>query len=136
MRNLKGFQGVIVFVFVGFVLGGSVSASPSNDNALQAGDFEQLRNLDHTAYSVNPGAGNAQFGDTTGVSTTVKVPDGNTVLIGGQTMGTTASDDDGVPVLGKIPLLGRFFQSDREKRDDQTLLVHVTPTVIDPSEGD
>src|SRR6185437_9211518 len=46
---------------------------------------------------------------TTQVRTTVSVPDGGTLLIGGQTLAGELEREIGTPVLSKIPFLKRLF---------------------------
>ena len=40
---------------------------------------------------------------------------------------------DKVPVLGDIPLLGRFFRSESMSTSKRNLIIFVTPTIIDPA---
>jgi MSHA type pilus biogenesis protein MshL len=56
------------------------------------------------------------------LSTTVKVLDGQTIVIGGLIQKTENLQDNQVPFLGNIPLLGNFFKS-RDKQDVRTELV-------------
>ena len=45
------------------------------------------------------------------VTTTVTVPDGGTVLLGGVKRAAMGRNERGVPILGKIPFLGRGFRN-------------------------
>ena len=72
-------------------------------------------------------AGNA---DHAGVDTTVSVPDGGTLLLGGQTLAGEIEREEGVPILSKIPFLKRLFTNRRMAKDDQVLLILVKPTII------
>jgi MSHA type pilus biogenesis protein MshL len=56
------------------------------------------------------------------LSTTVKVLDGQTVIIGGLIQKTESLQDNQVPFLGNLPLLGHLFKS-RDKLDIRTELV-------------
>ena len=38
--------------------------------------------------------------------------------------------EEGVPILGKIPILGRLFSNRSSLRDDKILLILVKPTII------
>jgi general secretion pathway protein D len=49
------------------------------------------------------------------------------------TQDTVEITKDKVPVLGSIPLLGRMFRSETRKPVRKTLIVFITPTVIDPT---
>ncbi|MCS7032547.1 MAG: hypothetical protein NZ561_00975, partial [Phycisphaerae bacterium] len=66
----------------------------------------------------------------TEVRTTVSVPDGGTLLLGGQTIGGEIEREAGVPVLSKIPFLKRLFTNRSMVKDDEVLLILVKPTII------
>ncbi len=66
----------------------------------------------------------------TEVSTMVSIPDGGTLLIGGQKLVGEAEIEVGVPVLSKIPGLNRLFTNRSYVKDERTLLVLVRPNII------
>jgi general secretion pathway protein D len=66
----------------------------------------------------------------TEVRTTVSVPDGGTLLLGGQTLAGEIEREAGVPVLSKIPFLKRLFTNRSMAKDEQVLLILVKPTII------
>jgi general secretion pathway protein D len=66
----------------------------------------------------------------TEVRTTVSVPDGGTLLLGGQTIAGENERESGVPVLSKIPFLKRLFTNRAIAKDEQVLLILVKPTII------
>ncbi len=68
------------------------------------------------------------------VQTTVSVPDGGTLLIGGQKLASETEVEAGVPVLSKIPLLKRAYSSRTMIKDEQTLLILIKPKIIIQSE--
>jgi type II secretory pathway component GspD/PulD (secretin) len=68
--------------------------------------------------------------DITSVQTTVSVPDGGTLLIGGQTLNGEVEREAGVPVLSKVPFLKRLFTNRSMSKDDQVLLILIRPTII------
>ncbi|HVT82377.1 MAG TPA: hypothetical protein VHM90_17165, partial [Phycisphaerae bacterium] len=67
---------------------------------------------------------------STEVSTMVSIPDGGTLLIGGQKLVGEAEVEVGVPILSKIPGLNRLFTNRSYVRDERTLLVLVRPNII------
>ncbi|MCX8090853.1 MAG: type II and III secretion system protein [Verrucomicrobiae bacterium] len=67
------------------------------------------------------------------VVTTVNVWDGQTVVLGGLLSDKVQSIKDKVPVLGDLPLLGRFFRSESKTTNKKNLVIFVTPTMIDPA---
>ncbi|HIJ66766.1 MAG TPA: hypothetical protein HPP51_00580, partial [Planctomycetes bacterium] len=66
----------------------------------------------------------------TSMMTRVTVPDQGTVLLGGLTLTAEKELQSGVPVLSKIPVLGRLFSNRSEVKDKQILLILVKPTII------
>jgi general secretion pathway protein D len=66
----------------------------------------------------------------TEVRTTVSVPDGGTLLLGGQTLAGEIEKEAGVPVLSKIPFLKRLFTNRSMAKDESMLLILVKPTII------
>ena len=68
--------------------------------------------------------------DLTVVRTSVSVPDGATLLLGGQTLAAETVREQGVPVLSKIPFLKRLFTNRATAQDEQILLILVKPTIL------
>jgi type II secretory pathway component GspD/PulD (secretin) len=64
------------------------------------------------------------------VQTTVAVPDGGTVLMGGLKRLSEGRNEFGPPVLSKIPYLSRLFRNIGYGRSAESLLIMVTPRII------
>ncbi|HEX4130456.1 MAG TPA: hypothetical protein VHZ24_10450 [Pirellulales bacterium] len=64
------------------------------------------------------------------VTTTVSVPDGGTVLLGGIKRLYEERRENGVPILNKIPYLNRLFDNVSTGRYTQSLMMMVTPRII------
>ncbi|MEA3225897.1 MAG: hypothetical protein U9Q07_08090, partial [Planctomycetota bacterium] len=64
------------------------------------------------------------------VRTRVSVPDGGTLLIGGQKLGAEINKEAGVPGMSKVPILGRLFTNRSKVKDQDILLILVKPTII------
>ncbi|MBC7785825.1 MAG: hypothetical protein H7144_18510 [Burkholderiales bacterium] len=64
------------------------------------------------------------------VRTSVSVPDGGTLLLGGATVTGEIEREAGVPVLSKIPFLKRVFTNRSTATDESILLILVKPTII------
>lgn len=64
------------------------------------------------------------------VQTTVSVPDGGTLLIGGQKLASETEVEAGVPILSKIPILKRAYSSRSVIKDEQTLLILIKPKIF------
>ena len=67
---------------------------------------------------------------TNTIMTTVTVPDGGTVLLGGVKSLTEQRIEYGVPVLSKTPLIDRLFRNVGIGRNSQSLMLMVTPRII------
>ena len=64
------------------------------------------------------------------VQASVTVPDGGTVLLGGIKRLSEATNERGVPVLSKVPYINRLFKNTAAIRDEQSLMLMVTPRII------
>ena len=67
------------------------------------------------------------------VVSAVNVWDGQTVVLGGLLSETVTTIKDQVPMLGDLPLVGRFFRSESKTTSKKNLLIFVTPVLIDPA---
>lgn len=67
---------------------------------------------------------------STSISTTVSVPDGGTILLGGIKRMREGRNERGVPILSKIPYINRLFRNVAIGRDAQSLMMMVTPRII------
>jgi type II secretory pathway component GspD/PulD (secretin) len=68
--------------------------------------------------------------DVTVVRATVSVPDGGTLLIGGLNYAFDSETESGVPILSKIPLLGKLFSRRGFTTERQNVVILVKPTII------
>jgi general secretion pathway protein D len=66
------------------------------------------------------------------MSSSVRLWDGQTVVLGGLPSETVSLLKDKVPMLGDLPLVGRLFRSESKATIKKNLLIFVTPTLIDP----
>jgi Flp pilus assembly secretin CpaC len=64
------------------------------------------------------------------VNTTVNVPDGGTVVLGGLKTLSEGRQEFGTPVLSKLPYVSRLFKNVGYGREAKSLLIMVTPRVI------
>ena len=67
------------------------------------------------------------------VVSAVNIWDGQTLVLGGLLAETVTTIKDQVPMLGDLPLVGRFFRSESKNTAKKNLLIFVTPTLIDPA---
>ena len=95
-----------------------------------------LRMKTHRVEAVNAAGTVAEYTVTvpeteiSQVMTRVSVPDGGTLLLGGQKITAEVEKEAGVPVLSKIPVLGRLFGNRSKIKDEKILLILVKPTII------
>ncbi len=62
--------------------------------------------------------------------TTVSVQDGHTIMIGGLITTVDSDQENKVPVLGDIPLVGLAFRSTTNRKERTELLIIMTPFVL------
>ena len=64
------------------------------------------------------------------LDTTVLIPSGNTLVMGGLIQDQTISGNTKVPILGDIPFLGSLFRHDSKELNRQNLTIFITPTIV------
>ena len=67
---------------------------------------------------------------TRNATSSVMVPSGNTLVMGGLISDEVDINNVKVPLLGDIPGLGLLFRWDNKNRNKQNLLVFLTPTIV------
>ena len=72
--------------------------------------------------------------ETKQASALVRVRDGTTVVLGGLIQTTMAKNRTKVPLLGDIPLLGKLFTGTFDSKQQQELVIFVTPHIIRENE--
>ena len=101
-----------------------------NRDALNAGITAQQRNSNE--LEVNSSGTTIQLPEFlfTTVTTTVSVPDGGTVLLGGIKRLREGRNEFGVPILSKVPYINRLFRNVGIGRSTESLMLMVTPRII------
>ncbi len=64
------------------------------------------------------------------LTTSVMVPDGGMLVLGGLTSEETTESLQGVPGLSRIPLLGNLFKSRASKRGKRNLMIFIRPRIL------
>jgi type II secretory pathway component GspD/PulD (secretin) len=67
---------------------------------------------------------------TTEVSTRMIVPDGETIFVGGLIKQSVEESKSGVPVIGRIPGVGRLFSNRENTKTRTETIVLITPTIL------
>jgi general secretion pathway protein D len=62
--------------------------------------------------------------------TTVTVPNGNTVVLGGLISEERRVDTQGIPIISRLPVLGKLFREDVESNKRRELLIFIQPQVV------
>ncbi|MBI1937424.1 MAG: type II secretion system protein GspD [Ignavibacteriales bacterium] len=60
---------------------------------------------------------------------TVRLKDGETIILGGLIQEKETNIEDKVPLLGDIPLIGTFFTSSTKKKSKGELIIYLTPRI-------
>jgi general secretion pathway protein D len=64
------------------------------------------------------------------ISTTVLIPDGGTLVIGGLIQDKAVNSEQRVPWLGRIPLLGELFRTRDTQKTKTNLMVFIQPHIL------
>ena len=67
---------------------------------------------------------------TTEVSTRMIVPDGETIFVGGLIKQSVEESKSGVPIIGRIPGIGRLFSNRENTKTRTETIVLITPTIL------
>jgi len=65
------------------------------------------------------------------LATTVRVKEGHSIVIAGLISQITRLDDQGIPVLRKIPVLGALFKHMEESNENRELVIFITPHLLE-----
>jgi Flp pilus assembly secretin CpaC/tetratricopeptide (TPR) repeat protein len=66
------------------------------------------------------------------VTTSVTVWDSQTLVLGGLMTDSVSKVKDQIPMIGDLPLVGRFFRSESFTKTRKNLMIFVTPTIVNP----
>lgn len=64
------------------------------------------------------------------VKSTLTLPDRATVVISGLMREDVVEEENRVPILGSLPVIGFFFRSTAERKEKTNLLIFVTPYIV------
>jgi general secretion pathway protein D len=139
-ENVVGYQPVIATVASGSVLDveGTVSADKRYVNMTIQPTVSTINGFTEYQGAVDangtpiPGSGTIQLPNITiqQLKCSVCVPDGGTLLLGGQRLAGESEKEMGVPLISKIPVLNRLTSNRSLVRDEQSLLILVKPKII------
>ena len=72
--------------------------------------------------------------NTRNIDTTVLIPSGFTLVLGGLVQDNLTTGETKVPFLGDVPGLGRMFRHNDNSRQKNNLLIFITPTIVQDSD--
>ena len=99
------------------------------DGFINYGSVINIPNPDGTSSLLSTNQLNQPVFDTRRVNTKVLIHDGSTVVLGGLINDNQQSVEDDVPVLSKIPILGRIFRSKAIENTKRNLIIFVTANI-------
>lgn len=94
---------------------------------------QQNQSVDDTATAKAVTSGvNAPVVNTQELTTSVRIPSGSTIVLGGLISDEKSTDDEGIPFVNKIPVIGPLFGNHTTKNKlRRELVVMIQPIVID-----
>jgi general secretion pathway protein D len=102
----------------------SLSVTPEVSN-LAGKDTQLVPGTDGISSEIT-----ANIYDIRRFDTTVLVPSGNTIVLGGLVNDEVSDRATKVPILGDLPGVGRAFRHNTKERTKKNLLVFLTPTIL------
>jgi type II secretory pathway component GspD/PulD (secretin) len=64
------------------------------------------------------------------IDTIIRVKDGGMIIIGGLLQEKELTKEDKVPILGRIPLMGRLFSKSHKVENESELIIVIKPRII------
>ncbi len=68
------------------------------------------------------------------METTVLIPSGNTLVMGGLISDDLNNANKKVPILGDLPVIGLAFRHESKERNRQNLIIFITPSIVQDSD--
>jgi len=115
-------------------LGAILNVTPriAADNNISLKVIPEVSNIDgKDEQTINGQFNTANIYAIRKIETSVMIPSGNTLVMGGLVNDTKTKSYTKVPVLGDIPGAGLLFRRENKSRNKQNLLIFITPTIVD-----
>lgn len=120
----------ILYTNLGTIL--TVTPRIAADNHITLRVMPEVSNIDSKDEQVINGALNrANVYAIRRMDTSVTIPSGNTLVMGGLINDTKSKAYSKVPLLGDIPGLGKVFGKESKSRNKNNLLIFLTPTIVE-----
>ncbi|WP_437228242.1 secretin N-terminal domain-containing protein [Planctomicrobium sp. SH661] len=118
----------------GIILTVSPRISPEGQIVMEvAAEKSAYPDLNSGVAIANDGNGNIVYApvkDITTARTTVKVPDGQTIVVGGMITKNDQAEERKIPWLGDLPMVGKLFRYDSFQFRRTELLIFLTPRIV------
>ncbi|HSI72261.1 MAG TPA: type II and III secretion system protein, partial [Fimbriimonas sp.] len=79
---------------------------------------------------VGQGKGGLPITTSRRASTTVRVRDGETIVIGGMTYANTRKRSNKIPILGDLPIIGQLFRANADEVIKTEVIIMITPHIV------
>ena len=79
---------------------------------------------------------NAPITDDNSISVYIDVEDGQQIVVGGIIRKKQKQVENKLPILGDIPLIGRFFKNTETAMEDTEIVIIITPHIVDIKNSD
>ncbi|MBI5722766.1 MAG: hypothetical protein HZA50_02325 [Planctomycetes bacterium] len=106
-----------------------ITARIGTDDMVNLAVSPEISDIADSTVTINAGT-KAIVVNTRKAQTTVSVRDGHTIIIGGLISTKEQAQEDKVPILGDIPLLGLLFRSTKVIKHRAELLIILTPHIV------
>lgn len=122
--------GTVQYTNLGTIL--TVTPRIAADNNIQLRVIPEVSNIDgKDSQTLNGEANVANIYAIRRMETSVMIPSGNTLVMGGLISDTRNQSNVKVPILGDAPLIGGAFRYQSKSRNKNNLLLFVTPTIVE-----
>lgn len=106
----------------------------TQDEFSEEGDYVTL-STDITFQTIRNNINSRPDVITRHVINEVRIPDGQTVILGGLRQKTSQDHTDSIPFLGELPGIGKLFSSTTMRDDSTEMFLFLTPKIVnDPAE--
>ena len=107
--------------------GTTISVEPH----ISESDYMQLSySIELSNFTGNGSAGLPPPSQKNSIDSTVTIPDGNTIVVGGLRVKNFREAKDTIPFIGKIPVVELLFGTRSTAKQDVTLFVFIRPVIL------
>ncbi len=111
-------------------IGESVQITPFIDTEQNMVTMKLTPTISTRGAAVNIGTQAVPEVNQRQVDTILRVPDGESVIIGGLMRMSETENVDKIPLLGDIPLLGALFSTREKSQEEVEIVIMVTPRIL------